>query len=213
MSKLRMSSKVLTLTIVGACAGLANAQYLQNDQLMPSPHYHGGNPVFLVPAIQLVSLDFDVSNGRISPPAAGGFGISSFFDVFTDITLVSNGGAPTHFSSHMNGQMKITNAGGGAYQTEMLQMDITGGLLPAGMMIRESPTLQSLGQTTITPQGSQFTINSFFDVFTELSLDNGQNWSPASGSEHMVGGPTPEPATFLAIGAGLFGLGLRRRKK
>jgi len=39
------------------------------------------------------------------------------------------------------------------------------------IQVRESPTLQSTGQTTITDQGSGLVrIDSFFDVFTELSL-------------------------------------------
>lgn len=63
-----------------------------------------------------------------------------------------------------------------SYDTEMLQLDISNGL-PAGMQIRESPTLKSMGTTTITPApGGGFAIDSFFDVFTELSLDNGLSW-------------------------------------
>jgi hypothetical protein len=63
------------------------------------------------------------------------------------------------------------------YDTEMLQLDISGGGLSAGMMIRESPTLASTGKTAISPAaGGGYLIDSFFDVFTELSMDGGQNW-------------------------------------
>jgi hypothetical protein len=63
------------------------------------------------------------------------------------------------------------------YDTEMLQLNITGGNLPAGMMIRESPTLASTGKTAISPAtGGGYIIDSFFDVFTELSTDGGQTW-------------------------------------
>jgi hypothetical protein len=63
------------------------------------------------------------------------------------------------------------------YDTEMLQLDISGIGLPAGMMIRESPTLASTGKTAISPAaGGGFIIDSFFDVFTELSMDGGVNW-------------------------------------
>ena len=68
------------------------------------------------------------------------------------------------------------------YDTEMLQLDIAGGNLPAGMMIRESPTLVSTGKTAISPApGGGFIIDSFFDVFTELSTDGGSTWEPAIG--------------------------------
>ena len=201
------------LVIAGAVAGVANAQYLQSDNLMPSPHYHGDHPVgFLLPAVQMNSLDFDVTNGRLAPPAPGASEVSSFFDVFTEISLDS--GAGPHISrTRMTGQMHITDSGGGTYQTEMLQMDIRGGELPAGTMIRESPTKQSLGRTTLAPVANGYIIDSFFDVFTELSIDNGQTWSPATDSMRMTGSGTPEPASVLAIFAGVTGLLLRRKKK
>jgi hypothetical protein len=67
------------------------------------------------------------------------------------------------------------------YDTEMLQLDISGGNLPAGMMLRESPTLASTGKTAIQPQtGGQYVISSFFDVYTEVSTDNGFTWYPST---------------------------------
>ena len=67
----------------------------------------------------------------------------------------------------------------------MLQLDILGGGLPAGTMIRESPTLQSLGQTTVRPIQGGAMIGSFFDIFMELSVDNGASWSPALQPAHV----------------------------
>ena len=73
------------------------------------------------------------------------------------------------------------------YDTEMLQLDISGGSLPGNMRLRESPTLASTGKTAIAPApGGGFVVSSFFDVFTELSLDDGATWSPStSAPPHM----------------------------
>jgi hypothetical protein len=80
-------------------------------------------------------------------------------------------------------------------------MDLTG--LPGGLMIRESPSLASSGQTTITDLGGgQFKIDSFFDVFTELSLDGGQSWHPSNGSMHVTENPySPTTAPHATWGA------------
>ena len=56
-------------------------------------------------------------------------------------------------------------------------------------MVRESPTLASLGQTTITDiGGGSFKIDSFFDIFTKLSLDNGVTSTRANGSAERAAG-------------------------
>lgn len=71
------------------------------------------------------------------------------------------------------------------FDTEMLQLDISGGSLPPGVMIRESPTQTTPGQTSIT-SGDYYAIDSFFDVYIELSLDGGANWYPSqSPPAHM----------------------------
>ncbi len=64
------------------------------------------------------------------------------------------------------------------FDVEMLQMDISGGTFPAGVMIRESPTQPSRGQTEISAGGGGYRVSSFFDVFTEFSTNGGATWTP-----------------------------------
>ena len=84
-------------------------------------------------------------------------------------------------------------------------------------MILESPTLWSFGQTTITDiGGGQYHIDSFFDIFTELSLDGGSTWLPSAGSTRIELGPNalqqvvPEPAALGLLGVALLGWRQRR---
>ena len=58
-------------------------------------------------------------------------------------------------------------------------MNISGDL-PAGIMIRESPSKASLGRTSQrTLAAGGVAVDSFFDVFIELSPDGGMTWSPS----------------------------------
>src|SRR4030095_16220292 len=75
----------------------------------------------------------------------------------------------------------------------MLQCEVSGVTLPPGVMLRESPTLQSLGKTTIRPLpgSTQYAIDSFFDVFTELSNDGVNSWIPSSSKVTVGLAPIP----------------------
>jgi immunoglobulin I-set domain protein/PA14 domain-containing protein/glycosyl hydrolase family 115/Big-like domain-containing protein len=88
------------------------------------------------------------------------------------------------------------------FDTEILSLNIQGGSLPPNVMLRESPTLVSAGEYIIrrrSHQGSSgFQINSYFDVNLELSTDNGQNWTPASGPVHLDIGPGPANILFVS---------------
>jgi len=98
----------------------------------------------------------------------------------------------------------------GTFDTEMLSMSLTGTLGLVQVVVRESPTLASQGSTTITDLGGGlYQMQSFFDVFTELSFDGGQSWNPSTGSTHVT--LVPEPGALTLLAAGL--LALRRRRR
>ena len=155
------------------------------------------------------------TSGLASPPDDGSdlpFSANSFFDVFVDINLDgtwyhANGVGEEHISVNFDLLPDDT-----IFNTEMLQLDISGGNLPAGVMLRESPTQQSTGQTNVDDiGGGVFRISSFFDVFTELSIDGGNTWLPATGTVTL--GSTPEPSTFVLLGlGGAMLVAVRRRR-
>jgi hypothetical protein len=86
------------------------------------------------------------------------------------------------------------------YDTELLQLDISGGGLPGNMRLRESPMLASTGKTAISPApGGGFIIDSFFDVFTELSTDGGLTWTPSLGAPPRMRFTGTAPSNTLPV--------------
>ncbi|MBL0928262.1 MAG: hypothetical protein IBJ11_11535 [Phycisphaerales bacterium] len=99
----------------------------------------------------------------------------------------------------------------GTFNTEMLAMDLSGSSPFGPFLVRESPTLASTGQTTITNiGGGLFHIDSFFDVFTELSIDGGATWIPGDSSTRVTLMPAPASTCLLAL-AGVAAMRRRRR--
>jgi hypothetical protein len=67
------------------------------------------------------------------------------------------------------------------FDTEMVSLNLAGDSPGIGtFMLRESPTKHSLGKHTIGPDPRGYRVSSFFDVFTELSLNGGATWIPAN---------------------------------
>jgi hypothetical protein len=100
----------------------------------------------------------------------------------------------------------------GTFQAEVLSLDAAAFAFP-NTLLRESPTLASTGEVTVTDLGGgTWNIDSFFDVFTELSLNGGATWLPdvAAGTGHRLT-LLPEPATLSLLVLG--GLALLRRRR
>ena len=75
--------------------------------------------------------------------------------------------------------------------------------------MQEDPIRPLMGQTDITDLGGElYHIDSFFDVFTELSVDGG-SWIACDSSTHMY--LTPEPGTLSLLALG--GLAVLRRRR
>ncbi len=131
------------------------------------------------------------------------------------------GGDTTPMTVDMNGPVCTQVLGKighttGTFDTEMLSLNLTGSTPFGPLMIRESPTQASIGRTSITDiGGGQYRIDSFFDVFTELSVDGGQTWMPSAGATHVD--LVPEPGVLTLLTTAALGLGLawwaRRRSK
>lgn len=213
--RVRVSSVVRAsfLALVALVAAGAQAQpYFDPSGLFPSPKYVQQDPLIMpfTSGWLIRGMSFTVGSGRIVPPGSG-FLISNF--TFTsDFDLSPPGGPFTSESGSGNGMAKIQfdHVSGTTefYTTELLALNLTSG--PA--LVRESPTMASFGGFSRTPSGGGWQVDSFFDVFTELSLDGGQSWVPSSqGATHFGG--TPEPCTLLVLGAGAALLRLRKKRK
>ena len=115
----------------------------------------------------------------------------------------------------LNGVMEVIardKAGStkGTFDTEIVAMTLTGLVGSDPVEVRESPTASSQGSMYIADSGGGwYFIDSFFDVFTELSVDGGNTWiaqEPTSSQIYLW----PEPGTITLIGLGSLAL-LRRR--
>ncbi len=216
------NTRGLLLCLAVALGGLAvpaHGQMVTNSPNLPPP---AGTYISPALAHQLYDAGFltmevfninhrDFSLSTPPPPIVGGTVIDSFNSGLSGLLSINNG-PPNAFFAAAAVQVLVQKVAGppgltGVFQTEMLQLDITG--LPAGAMIRESPTLASSGQTTIQDIGnSRFMITSFFDIFTELSLDGGQSWIPSSGSGrvNLAAAGAPEPSSLALLGIAFLGM-------
>ncbi|MBX3054468.1 MAG: S8 family serine peptidase [Caldilineaceae bacterium] len=90
------------------------------------------------------------------------------------------------------------------FDVEITQMHLQGWNSPTDTIeIRESPGQPSIGQIQQLPGNGDFRVDSFFDVWTEVSLDGGQTWVP---SEQSVRHQDANPAnSFPPTGATLTG--------
>jgi hypothetical protein len=118
------------------------------------------------------------------PPA-----IDSFFDVFFELEISAIGPGSQNGTAHsisypLTGSVQVLTQPDsnfdGVFATEVLSLNLSGG----GILIRESPTLASTGTGVVTPGG--YYISSFFDVFTELSIDGGVTWQPSTAPLHIT---------------------------
>ena len=157
----------------------------------------------------------------VTPPAVGstvnhGFGCNVAFDVSLDGGNSWSHGTASNQSGWMSTYHSSDYTQGGSttsYFDEEIVFSISASLdhSPWQLMVRESPTRSSLGETVVVDP-VPFTYSSFFDVFVEISVDGGQSWSPSNDTLHIT---TPEPSSLLALMGGLAFAApcLRRRRQ
>ncbi len=198
--------RIACVVVALAFAGQTFAQVFSTSNAFPDPFgiYKSVGTVFYpIPPGGLVTLEgltLSSPAGSIAPPlspASATWGPAAI----TADTAMSFFGGPTLLSSNVDvASASITGLADDPpfhfYATEMLSLNLTG--LPFGAQIRESPTLASTGNHSITDVPGGYVIDSFFDVFTELSLDGGATWFPSTGPMHIEN-PEPTALGLLAV--------------
>lgn len=125
--------------------------------------------------------------GSFPLPGPGNTNTESFGSTVSGSISLNNGqtfspfSAPASVTVQVNSRSDLNNNGTSYYDTLMPALNVSGGTLPAGVMLRASPTRASLGRATErqTADGN-YRISSFFDIFTDISLDGGNTWSPTT---------------------------------
>src|ERR1051325_11620746 len=186
-------SATCSFTVTVTAPTIQSSEYFFVDLLLPPTNVVYIPPaldtLFFPPNIIISNVQHRALTVHLPPPPLGSSQIENLSSEL-DLDLSTDGGATFQtVSANATVSIRVTHTqdynGTSFYDTEMLQLDLT---IPSGgmtLMIRESPTLQSTGQTTVRPVAGGYMIGSFFDVFTELSLDGGGTWTPAN-KKHRV---------------------------
>lgn len=178
--------------------------------------YGSGVPTEML-SMRLIGPD-DPKKTVLLPPPGTSQVIDSFFDIFTELRV---GETPVTIDSFFDVTLKVSDSGRSTestkiWDTEIVSMDLKGASPAASVAMRISPSVPSLGQHSVTPlpDGTAI-VDSFFDIFTELSVDGGP-FVPAAGPVRLeLTAIVPEPSSLLLTAAALAALaiGTRRRRR
>ncbi len=199
-----LSVAFLCLLVFGwVCARESQAGMIVGDpSLPPVGGQYDGDPLSQVAnygAFQATEIRM-VNFQNISRATVGADEQLSF-DVTLTALATAGGGiwVPISFTGPLTA-MVFGKAGmtTGTFIAEITSVACTGSIGPVSGIIRESPNLATMGQFSIVDLGGGlYEIDSFFDLYTELSVLGGPFVPDSNGPHHMV--LVPEPATLMLL--------------
>jgi hypothetical protein len=225
------SRSLVRACVLSASASLFFAPAVFADIIASSPMLPPANSVYTLPntCISVVCLEnMQLSNFNTTSSSISGGNELTVSTVDLTANLFANvSGSPGMFISpiELTGQVDITYfdkdtlSQQGTFNAQITSLDLSGsftgmaGTHQINAML--NPADQSTGVTTIEPLPGPppaWNVSSFFDVFAELSIDNG----PFVPGPERTASLAPEPASYAPLGAGLamiFLLGVGRAKR
>jgi len=166
--------------------------------------------------VQDFSLKFDAASSIDITPLGSPYTLYSI-DLLAELNADLQSGAHVGGTSSANAELRI-DPPVSVVQGLLAPLSLDNMLLTfpgAGgypsFMLRTPSGSPATGELLMTTDGNR--ISSFFDVFTELSVDGGQNWIPASGPMHTVAIPEPTTLSLAAVGMLMIALAAVRRSR
>jgi hypothetical protein len=210
-----------TLGPIGTSAPEMPVEWLRPNTLCPSPgssydSVQGTNSdgssmdvvKFPVPALgALFARNFSEGNLSNPIPPPPYLGTNYYNPSNTVATMELSVDGLNWFPALANGSLLVSisnntppgNSPFRAFDTEMLQLNLQGNSPFGPFKLRESPTKHSLGQHTIRQDPRGYRVSSFFDVFTEMSLDGGETWIPANRSIRVQASAPPAAPNSIFV--------------
>jgi hypothetical protein len=172
--------------------------------------YHGGTHVFLDGRATLTCSSHGSFTSSVDPPRGPGTTtIADYFATFTgELSLKpplvpSAAVHPIAGRVHMTERIAFAERRGSVqvFDTEMVVVDLQGAGMPENVMVRESPALGSSGRTTITTLArGRYRVESYYDVWLEISLDGGKSWNRAAAPVRMSIAPAAGARRGISAG-------------
>ncbi|MBI5477073.1 MAG: T9SS type A sorting domain-containing protein [Ignavibacteriales bacterium] len=154
--------------------------------MMPSTGYktNSGDEISFASMFKIKSLVLNNFTSSFAPPALGGTS-TNMFNGTANFDLSFDGGSSwSNVTAPASWQVRTfhhdDDGAAEFYEIEIMQLNISGGRLSPGVIIRESPTLKSAGRHDIVTTLAGYDVSSFFDIFTEISTDGGASFVQSS---------------------------------
>jgi hypothetical protein len=209
------------LALAGAMTQSAHATVIASSPSLPLldvPYVSSTGPVcFASVAVCVTSGNF-----TMTLPATSVFGTSgqaidaqaTYHGTLTTLSHVSIG--PVNLTGTIDQLVvgRTSNTETGTFATLITGLDMSGAVLGNTLTMMLDGSNDSTGTTTIVPIEREFRIDSFFDVFVELSLDSTPPRMTSVGPILLSAG-VPEPSTWAMMLLGFASLayaGYRRAR-
>jgi hypothetical protein len=101
----------------------------------------------------------------------------------------------------------------GSWTADLLSLSLSGTLNGNPLTMTLNPGQTSSGTTSIVPDGGDFLVNSFFDVFAVLTYDGPIGVLTATPSGTATATGVPEPATLALLAGPLLAMSAVRRRR